>query len=203
MTAAGTNHQKNMEWVKQQFANRQQQAQTQQQTVAALQQRVDSSEVLHRKVAELEAVVASLTRQVMSVSPPGPPPPPKSGLPTPGTLPSDEELLRSRLLASMWRRLAQAEMQTLLGQEAQQRTQLELTCQKGHVVLARNYTSLSVGTERLWRAYVAHSMESKLCQQAENIEQLRNNFSLHLSGHTDGMGMESWEKLQTTVKALR
>ena len=83
-------------------------------------------------------------------------------------------------------------MQTLLGQDAQQRTQLELTCQKSHVVLATHYTWLSVGTERFRRAYVAHSMESKLCQQAENIEQLRNNFSLHLSGHTDGMGMESW-----------
>ena len=192
MTAVGTHQQKNMDWVKQQLANRQQQAQAQQQTVAALQQRVESSEVLHRKVAQLEATVASLTRQVMTVSPPGPPQPPNSGLPTPGTLPSDEELLRSRLLASGWRRLVQAEMQTLLGQEAKEHTQLQLTCQKGHVVLATHYTWLSVGKERLWRAYVAHSLESKLCQQAENIEQLRKNLSLHLSGHTEGMGMESW-----------
>ena len=69
-----------MEWVKQKLANRQQQAQAQQQTVAALQQQVESSVVLHRKVAQLEATVASLTRQVMTVSPPGPPTPPKSGL---------------------------------------------------------------------------------------------------------------------------
>ena len=203
MTAAGTHQQKNMEWVKQQLATKQLQAQEQQQTVAALQQRVESSEVLHQKGAQLKATVASVTRQVMSVSPSGPAPPPKSRLATPGALPSDEELLRCRLLVSMWRRLAQAEMQTLLGREAQQRTQLELTGQKGRTVVVTHYTWLSAGTEGFWGAYVAHSMESKLRQQAENVEHLKTNFSLHMTGHTHGMGMESWDKIQTTVEALR
>ena len=46
-------------------------------------------------------------------------------------------------------------------------------------------------------------MESKLCQQAEDIEQLKKNLSPYLSGHADGVSKETWEKLQTTVKALR
>ena len=140
VTAAGTHQQNEMEWVKQPLASQKQQAQAQQQTVAALQQRVESREVLHRKVAQLDVTLASLTRQVMSVSPPRPTQPPLSGLPTPGALPSDEEPLSSGLLASMCTRLAQGEIQTLLLQEAQQRTRIELICQKGHVVLATHST---------------------------------------------------------------
>ena len=58
-------------------------------------------------------------------------------------------------------------------------------------MLTTDYTCLSGGVEGLWRAYLAHSMESKLCHQTKIIEQLKKNFSMHLSGNTEGMGMDS------------